>query len=327
MLKWVDYSDAALLYSQTVIAMVRLCRLVKQVTTTMPDSTTKPGSQTAIHGLVEQCRAGTLPRMVARVRSGWVVVGEPQILPGYCQLLPDPVVSDLHDLSHIDRLQFLDDLGQLGEAVAGVTRARRINYEMLGNLEPALHAHVIPRYDSEPERLRTKPVWLHDWDRARSFDLARDREFIERLRAKLQELGVVVSAETEMGIGEDAAQLREIHEVRQIAGEPRRRWFTSRDMDLVVWLTDTDDICGFQICSDEPGGPYALTWDRGRGSFHARVDDGENVPGRHKATPILIPTSDIDRSALLRRFRAANRDVDARIRDFVLDTLTAGKET
>ena len=100
----------------------------------------------AIHRFVEQARRGELARVVARVPSGWAVLGDPQILPGYCLLLPDPVVPDLNALRGPARQQFLDDMARLGDAVLAVTGAERINYEMLGNVEPALHAHVIPRY-------------------------------------------------------------------------------------------------------------------------------------------------------------------------------------
>jgi len=34
-----------------------------------------------------------------------------------------------------------------------LTGAERVNYELLGNVEPALHAHVIPRYENDPLKL------------------------------------------------------------------------------------------------------------------------------------------------------------------------------
>ena len=49
---------------------------------------------------------------------------------------------------------------------------RRINYEILGNVEPALHAHVVPRHASEDPTLRAKVVWLHDWAAAPPFSPA-----------------------------------------------------------------------------------------------------------------------------------------------------------
>jgi diadenosine tetraphosphate (Ap4A) HIT family hydrolase len=131
---------------------------------------------TAIHRQVAEARDGRLARVVARLDSGWAVMGDPQILPGYCLLLPDPVVPHLNSLTGEGRRQFLHDMACVGDAVLAVTGAERINYEVLGNVEPALHAHVIPRYATEATDLRTKPVWLHDWAAADKFDAERHRE-------------------------------------------------------------------------------------------------------------------------------------------------------
>jgi diadenosine tetraphosphate (Ap4A) HIT family hydrolase len=140
---------------------------------------------TAIHRQVDLARRGELARVIARMPSGWAVLGDPQITHGYCLLLPDPVVADLNALTGAGRQQFLDDMARLGDAVLAATGAQRINYEILGNVEPALHAHVIPRHASEEPELRKKPVWLHDWTRAESFDPSRNRELISLLAARL----------------------------------------------------------------------------------------------------------------------------------------------
>lgn len=140
---------------------------------------------TAIHRQVEAARAGQLPRVVARLTSGWAVLGDPQITTGYCLLLPDPVVPDLNALTGEARQQFLDDMAALGDAVLAVTGAERINYEILGNVEPALHAHVIPRHGSEDPELRSKPVWLHDWAEAAAFDAERHAGLREGIRQRL----------------------------------------------------------------------------------------------------------------------------------------------
>jgi diadenosine tetraphosphate (Ap4A) HIT family hydrolase len=125
---------------------------------------------TAIHAQVEAANNGSLPRVIARMRSGWAVLGDPQITRGYCLLLPDPVVPDLNSLPGEAREQFLRDMAALGDAVLAVTGAERINYEILGNVEPALHAHVIPRHGDEDPALRRTAVWLHDWTKAPALD-------------------------------------------------------------------------------------------------------------------------------------------------------------
>ena len=78
------------------------------------------------------------------------MLGERQFLPGYCLLLPDPVVPTLNALAGAERAAFLADMASLGDAVLAVTHAVRINYAIYGNQDPALHAHVIPRFHDEP---------------------------------------------------------------------------------------------------------------------------------------------------------------------------------
>ena len=124
---------------------------------------------TAIHRMVEACRAGVHPAAIARMSSGWAVMGERQVLTGYCLLLADPPVGHLNALPETARSQFLIDMGRLGEAVQRATGAVRINYAIFGNLEPALHAHVHPRYSDEPAAMSTGNPWSYDWSAAAPF--------------------------------------------------------------------------------------------------------------------------------------------------------------
>jgi diadenosine tetraphosphate (Ap4A) HIT family hydrolase len=134
---------------------------------------------------VADAAAGRLARVVGRMPSGWAVLGDPQILPGYCLLLSDPVVPDLNALGGESRRQFLEDMARLGDAVLAEMAAERINYEILGNVEPALHAHVIPRYAWEALERRRTPVWSHDWIAAPAFAAAQDGPLAARLAARL----------------------------------------------------------------------------------------------------------------------------------------------
>jgi diadenosine tetraphosphate (Ap4A) HIT family hydrolase len=140
---------------------------------------------TAIHRRVAACRAGTDPTLIARLPSGWAVMGDPQVLAGYCLLLPDPVVPHLNAMPAAAQAAFLADLARLGQAVLDVTGAIRINYAVFGNLEPALHGHVHPRYADEPEALRTAHPWAYDWSAARRFDPQTDGPVLAALRTRL----------------------------------------------------------------------------------------------------------------------------------------------
>lgn len=140
---------------------------------------------TSIHRRVDLLRAGRDPSFVARLASGWAVLGNPQVLPGYCLLLPDPVVPTLNALAGAPRAAFLADMAALGDAVLAVTGAVRINYAVFGNLDPALHAHVIPRYHDEPEGLRTAQPWAYDWNAAPAFDPEQHRDLGNRIHVAL----------------------------------------------------------------------------------------------------------------------------------------------
>ena len=141
---------------------------------------------TAIHRRVLACRAGTDPTLVARMPSGWAVMGDPQVLRGYCLLLPDPVVSHLNEMPLQAQSAFLADMARLGQAVLELTGAVRINYAIFGNVEPALHAHVLPRFADEPQAMRTANPWGYDWSTARGFDADRDGALLAALRSRLQ---------------------------------------------------------------------------------------------------------------------------------------------
>lgn len=146
--------------------------------------------ETAIHKQVAAARDGSDPRTIARLSSGWVIFGERQFVRGYVLLLPDPVVPTLNVLKPKERSQFLMDASRLGDALLKVTNAVRINYAIFGNQEPALHAHVIPRYADEPEAMRTAQPWAYDWSQAPLFDAASFTELADNLRKELARMGV-----------------------------------------------------------------------------------------------------------------------------------------
>ena len=147
---------------------------------------------TLIHRRVKECQDGTYPKLICRVSSGWVVLGDVQFVRGYCLLLPDPVVANLNAMPIEVRKNFLYEMSAIGDVLLEITDAVRINYEMIGNVEPALHAHLFPRYANEPEALRLKPVWFYNWDQAPAFDPQRDQPLMQEIAAGLKHRKLVV---------------------------------------------------------------------------------------------------------------------------------------
>jgi diadenosine tetraphosphate (Ap4A) HIT family hydrolase len=143
---------------------------------------------TLIHQHVAEARAGKNLAVICQMPSGWAVLSDLQYLRGYCILLPDPVVSDLNALGSEQRARYLLDMALLGDALLEVTGAFRINYGIFGNLDPALHAHVIPRYLSEPEELRKGLPFFYDqaYQNSIKFDYARDQDLMALIAAAIQ---------------------------------------------------------------------------------------------------------------------------------------------
>ncbi len=141
---------------------------------------------TLIHRRVEEAQQGKNPYVICRMQSGWAVLGDKQLLRGYCLLLSDPVARDLNSLSLKERSIYLQDMTIIGDAILEVTGATLINYETLGNTEHALHTHIIPRYADEPDEFRSRPVWFYDWNRVPGFDAEQDKDLMQKLVDSIQ---------------------------------------------------------------------------------------------------------------------------------------------
>ena len=95
-------------------------------------------------------------------------------------------MPSLNDASPQVQAAFLRDMARVGDAVRAATGAVRCNYGIYGNLDPFLHAHVVPRFLDEPEAEQTLPplslpLAVRE-NPATAFDPARDAELIESIR-------------------------------------------------------------------------------------------------------------------------------------------------
>jgi hypothetical protein len=115
--------------------------------------------------------------------------------------------------------------------------------------------------------------------------------------------------------------LREHHDVRQIPGEPRRRWFTSNQFDLIVWLGDKGEFTGFELCYDRHRRERALVWRPATGFSHMAIDDGEGQPGKHKATPVLVADGQFDVARVRADFSHESTSLPKDLADYVLALL------
>ena len=137
---------------------------------------------------IETARNGTNPTVVCKVPSGWVFLANIQLFRGYCILQSDPVTESLNSLTILQREQYLRDMVIIGDAILEATNAYRINYATLGNLEPVLHSHIVPRYLDEPIELREGLPWSYPQEQLDSigFDFERDKELMKNLAIAIE---------------------------------------------------------------------------------------------------------------------------------------------
>ena len=140
---------------------------------------------------IDRIKAGNDPQFLCRMPSGFAILSnqQPPEIRGCCMLLPDPTPAHLTDLDTAGRARFLTDFALLGEAVVAATGCARVNYLMLCNQVPWLHAHAIPRYESEsPELFKLDPFAAYDFPNAPTADAtAGDRELHASIQKALSD--------------------------------------------------------------------------------------------------------------------------------------------
>lgn len=87
---------------------------------------------------------------IAELERSWLVLMRNQYIKGYCLLIANRHVCELHDMRPPERARFMEDMVRAGEALAKVFTPDKMNYELLGNSVPHLHAHLKPRYLGDP---------------------------------------------------------------------------------------------------------------------------------------------------------------------------------
>lgn len=123
------------------------------------------------------------PYFVYEFETSYVELSKSQFWEGYCILFSKFDYHHLTDMPSNLREKYLMEMSILGEAMMEVLEATRINYNILGNSHPIVHAHLFPRYDWEDEELRKTVVWKYD----QSFFSDEVYRFNEKKHAPLKE--------------------------------------------------------------------------------------------------------------------------------------------
>jgi diadenosine tetraphosphate (Ap4A) HIT family hydrolase len=78
-------------------------------------------------------------------------------------------------------------MSAIGDSLMAVLSPSIINYSILGNIERALHVHIHPRYETEPEDKRKNHPIIYWWLKMPTipFDLQKDKTLMEKIKSEL----------------------------------------------------------------------------------------------------------------------------------------------
>jgi len=114
--------------------------------------------------------------------------------------------------------------------------------------------------------------------------------------------------------------LREIKSVRQIPGEPPRRWFNGEEMDLIIWH-EAEEIISFQLCYDKSTNEKAISWKQGLGLKHEDVNNDDVRDGPYKGSPVLTQNDTYDVEKIRCDFEKYAQAIPEDVKAFIISSL------
>jgi len=94
---------------------------------------------------------------IAELKHCYVTLNRDQFFPGYCFVFTKDHVTELFHLDQATRQGVVEEVNRVAQVLAELFRATKINYELLGNMVPHMHWHLVPRFTDDP--LWPRPIW------------------------------------------------------------------------------------------------------------------------------------------------------------------------
>jgi len=104
-----------------------------------------------------------------------VLLNRDQFFPGYTFVFTKDHVTELFHLSREVRQGVMEEVTAVAEALYTTFQPAKMNYELLGNMVPHMHWHLVPRFATDP--LWPRPIWSE----ARDEVMLSPAEYAERI--------------------------------------------------------------------------------------------------------------------------------------------------
>lgn len=94
---------------------------------------------------------------IAEFEHSYLTLNRDQFFPGYCLLHTRDHQTELFHLDRRVRQGVMEEVSQVAAALAACFQPDKLNYELLGNMVPHIHWHLVPRFRAES--LWPRPIW------------------------------------------------------------------------------------------------------------------------------------------------------------------------
>jgi diadenosine tetraphosphate (Ap4A) HIT family hydrolase len=94
---------------------------------------------------------------IIELPHSFVILNRDQFFPGYTLLFTKRHATELFHLDRDTRTSLMEEVSVVAQVLFTVFTPAKINYELLGNMVPHIHWHIVPRSASDP--LWPRPIW------------------------------------------------------------------------------------------------------------------------------------------------------------------------
>lgn len=94
---------------------------------------------------------------IAELDYCYVLLNRDQFFTGYSFVFAKAHVTELFHLDVTTRQGIIEEVNAVAAALHRTFTPTKINYELLGNMVPHMHWHLVPRFSDDP--LWPRPIW------------------------------------------------------------------------------------------------------------------------------------------------------------------------
>jgi diadenosine tetraphosphate (Ap4A) HIT family hydrolase len=94
---------------------------------------------------------------IVEMERCYVLLNRDQFFPGYTFVFTKDHVTELFRLDRESRSEVMEEVTSTAAALYSLFKPDKINYELLGNMVPHMHWHLVPRYRND--QLWPRPIW------------------------------------------------------------------------------------------------------------------------------------------------------------------------